>query len=178
MNKEEAKKRIVELTSIIRDHNYKYYVLSTPGISDYDFDLLLKQLEKLEDAFPELRFPDSPTQRIGGEPTKEFKTVTHKYPMLSLSNSYSEEEIKDFDTRVRKLIDDNIEYTCEHKYDGVAIGLTYVNGLLTTAVTRGDGTQGDDVTNNVKTIRSIPLHLRGSYPTELEVRGSSFCQSP
>jgi len=174
MNKVEAKNRIGELTSIIRDHNYKYYVLSDPAISDYDFDLLLEELDKLEVAFPEFRFPDSPTQRIGGELTKEFKTVTHKYPMLSLSNSYSEEEIKNFDTRIRKSIDGDIEYTCEHKYDGVAIGLTYVNGILTKAVTRGDGTQGDDVTNNVKTIRSIPLQLRGNYPAELEVRGEIF----
>ena len=174
MNKVEAKKRIGELTSIIRDHNYKYYVLSDPAISDYDFDLLIEELDKLEVAFPEFRFPDSPTQRIGGELTKEFKAVTHKYPMLSLSNSYSEEEIKNFDTRIRKSIDGDIEYTCEHKYDGVAIGITYINGVLTTAVTRGDGTQGDDVTNNVKTIKSIPLRLRGNYPTELEVRGEIF----
>ncbi len=174
MNKEEAKKRIRELTNTIREHNYKYYVLSAPVISDYDFDILLKELEKLEEAYPEFRYPDSPTQRIGGEPTKEFKTVTHKYPMLSLSNSYSEEEIREFDARVRKLVKGDVEYTCEHKYDGVAIGLTYINGMLTTAVTRGDGVQGDDVTNNVKTIKSIPLRLRGNYPEELEVRGEIF----
>jgi len=174
MNKEDAKKRIEELTSLLREHNYKYYVLSAPEISDYDFDILLKELEALEEAYTAFKLPDSPTQRVGGEPTKEFKTVTHKYPMLSLSNSYSETEIQEFDARVRKLIGNEIEYTCEHKYDGVAIGLTYINGLLTTAVTRGDGTQGDDVTNNVKTIKSIPLRLRGDYPEELEVRGEIF----
>ncbi|MCB2207628.1 MAG: NAD-dependent DNA ligase LigA [Bacteroidetes bacterium] len=174
MNKEDAKNRITELTALLREHNYKYYVLSAPVISDYEFDFLLKELEELEAAFPEFKLPDSPTQRVGGEPTKEFKTVIHKYPMLSLSNSYSEGEISEFDARVRKLIDGNIEYTCEHKYDGVAIGLTYINGLLTTAVTRGDGTQGDDVTNNVKTIKSIPIRLRGDYPAELEVRGEIF----
>ncbi len=174
MNKEEAKKRIDELSSILREHNYKYYVLSAPDISDFEFDILLKELESLEAAFPDFKLPDSPTQRVGGEPTKEFKTITHKYPMLSLSNSYSETEIKEFDARIRKIIDGEIEYTCEPKYDGVAIGITYINGLLTTAVTRGDGTQGDDVTNNVKTIKSIPLRLRGDYPAELEVRGEIF----
>ncbi|PLW97953.1 MAG: DNA ligase (NAD(+)) LigA [Marinilabiliales bacterium] len=174
MNKEEAKKRIDELSSILREHNYKYYVLSAPDISDFEFDILLKELESLEAAFPDFKLPDSPTQRVGGEPTKEFKTITHKYPMLSLSNSYSETEIREFDARIRKIIDGEIEYTCEHKYDGVAIGITYINGLLTTAVTRGDGTQGDDVTNNVKTIKSIPLRLRGDYPAELEVRGEIF----
>lgn len=174
MNKDEAKKRIDELTSLIREHNYKYYVLSEPEISDFDFDFLLKELEELEISFPSLSLQNSPTQRVGGEPTKEFKTVTHKYPMLSLSNSYSEEEIREFDARVRKLIEGEIAYTCEHKYDGVAIGITYIKGLLTSAVTRGDGTQGDDVTNNVKTIKSIPLKLRGDYPEELEVRGEIF----
>jgi len=174
MNKEEARKRIKELTEKLREHNYKYYVLSAPEISDYEFDMMLKELEELEEAFPEFRFPDSPTQRVGGEPVKEFRTVTHKYPMLSLGNSYSEEEIREFDSRVKKTVGPDVEYTCEHKYDGVAIGLTYINGILTTAVTRGDGVQGDDVTNNVKTIKSIPLHLRGDYPPELEVRGEIF----
>ncbi len=174
MNKENAKKRIEELTEKLREHNYKYYVLSAPEISDYEFDVMLKELEQLEETYPEFKYPDSPTQRVGGEPTKEFKTVTHKYPMLSLGNSYSEEEIKEFDARVRKLVNGEVEYTCEHKYDGVAIGLTYINGRLTAAVTRGDGVQGDDVTNNVKTIKSIPLRLRGDYPEELEVRGEIF----
>ncbi len=145
-----------------------------PTISDFDFDQKLKELEKLELEFPELKLPDSPTLRVGGEPTKDFKTVSHKYPMLSLSNSYSEQEIRDFDKRVRKLAGDEIEYVCELKYDGVAIGLTYENGFLTQAVTRGDGVQGDDVTNNVKTIRSIPLKLKGNHPDIFEIRGEIY----
>ncbi|PLX06513.1 MAG: DNA ligase (NAD(+)) LigA [Marinilabiliales bacterium] len=174
MTELEAKSKIAELSEELRTYNYNYYVLSKSLISDYDFDIKLKELEKLEEEFPHLKTPDSPTQRVGGEPTKDFKTVVHKYPMLSLSNSYSEQDILDFDQRVRKVIGDNVEYVCELKYDGVAIGLTYKNGILTQAVTRGDGTQGDDVTNNVKTINSIPLKLRGNYPDELEIRGEVF----
>ena len=155
MDKKLANKRIDELTDLLNQHNYNYYVLSRPTISDYEFDLLLKELEDLEKANPELIKPDSPSQRVGGEPTKYFKTVTHKYPFLSLSNTYSEQEVRDFDARVRKTIGDEVEYVCELKYDGVAIGLTYENGILKQAVTRGDGVQGDDVTNNIKTIKSI-----------------------
>jgi len=171
MDKDSAKHRIDELTQQLRQHNYNYYVLSKPTITDSDFDSLLKELEELEKKFPEFLQPDSPTQRVGGEPTKDFKSVVHKYPFLSLSNTYSEQEIRDFDTRVRKAIGDEVEYVCELKYDGVAIGLTYENGILKQAVTRGDGIQGDDVTNNVKTIRSIPLKLRNKFPPELEIRG-------
>jgi len=171
---ENAKIKIEQLSAELQKHNYNYYVLSQPTITDYDFDLKLKELEQLEKQFPDLKLPDSPTQRVGGEPTKDFKTVRHKYPMLSLSNSYSQEEIREFDLRVRKIIGDEVEYVCELKYDGVAIGLTYVNGILTQAVTRGDGVQGDDVTNNVKTIRSIPLKLQGNYPKEMEIRGEIF----
>ncbi len=175
MTKDEATNRIKELTRILQQHNYNYYVLSQPTISDYDFDVLLKELEELENQFPALKLPDSPSQRVGGETAKEFTSVKHKYPMLSLSNSYSESEIADFDKRVRKLLGDvEIEYVCELKYDGVAIGLTYKNGLLVQAVTRGDGVQGDDVTANVKTIKSIPLRLRRDYPDELEIRGEIF----
>jgi DNA ligase (NAD+) len=175
MTKEEAKIRIAALTSQLQQHNYNYYVLSQPTISDFDFDTLLKELEKLENSFPEFKLPDSPTQRVGGETASEFKSVRHKYPMLSLSNSYSESEIADFDTRVRKLISgDEIKYVCELKYDGVAIGLTYENGLLVQAVTRGDGVQGDDVTANVRTIKSVPLRLRGNFPAEFEIRGEIF----
>jgi len=175
MTKEEARKKITELTTALQQHNYNYYVLSQPAISDFEFDILLKELEQLEGRFPELKFPDSPTQRVGGETASEFVSVKHKYPMLSLSNSYSESEITDFDTRIRKLISgEEIEYVCELKYDGVAIGLTYKNGLLTQAVTRGDGVQGDDVTANVKTIKSIPLRLHGNYPGEFEIRGEIF----
>jgi len=174
MDKDSAKHHIDELTQQLRQHNYNYYVLSKPTITDSDFDRILKELEELEKKFPEFLQPDSPTQRVGGEPTKDFKSVVHKYPFLSLSNTYSEQEIRDFDTRVRKAIGDEVEYVCELKYDGVAIGLTYENGILKQAVTRGDGVQGDDVTNNVKTIRSIPLKLRNNFPPELEIRGEIY----
>jgi DNA ligase (NAD+) len=175
MTAEEAKKRIKELTDRINRHNYQYYVLSNPLISDYEFDLLLEELNRLETEFPELISPDSPTQRIGADLTKEFNQIKHKYPMLSLGNTYSEEEIADFDSRVRKLLGaEEPEYICELKFDGVAIGLTYRNGKLVLAVTRGDGTQGDDVTMNVKTIKSIPLNLFGDYPEEFEIRGEIF----
>ena len=182
MTKEEAKKKIEKLSREIDQHNYNYYVQSSPVISDYDFDMLLKELIDLEKKFPEFAYPDSPTQRVGGEITKEFKTVKHKYPMMSLGNTYSEEELKEFDERVQKAIGGstsltttspkNYEYVCELKFDGVAIGLTYKKGKLVQAVTRGDGVQGDDVTNNIKTIRSIPLQLKpGDYPDEFEIRG-------
>lgn len=168
------KNRIRELTESLRQHNYNYYVLSQPTIDDYEFDHLLKELEDLETKYPELAAPDSPTQRVGGEPTKEFKTIIHAHPFLSLSNTYSEQEIRDFDVRVRKLIGDEVEYVCELKYDGVAIGLTYSNGLLVQATTRGDGIQGDEITNNVKTIGSVPLKLHNDFPDELEIRGEIF----
>jgi DNA ligase (NAD+) len=175
MTKEEAQKRIVWLTEEISRHNYHYYVLSSPLISDYEFDLLLEELNRIEADFPELISPDSPTQRVGADLTKEFAQVEHKYPMFSLGNTYSEEEIADFDGRVRKLLgDEEPEYVCELKFDGVAIGLTYRNGKLFRALTRGDGTQGDDVTANVRTIKSIPLNLRGDYPAEFEIRGEIF----
>ncbi len=171
MRKEEAKQRIDQLCNQLQEHNYNYYVLAQPVISDYEFDQLLKELEKLEAEYPEFIRPDSPTKRVGGEPTKDFPTVKHKYPMLSLSNSYSLEEIKEFDARVQKLVGHAVDYVCELKYDGLSISLTYEKGLLVRAVTRGDGVQGDDVTNNVKTIRSIPLRLRGKFPDQLEIRG-------
>lgn len=174
MNKEKAKSRIDELVDELQKHNHSYYVLSIPVISDYDFDQLLKELEKLESEFPEFIRNDSPTLRVGGEPTKEFNTVVHKYPMLSLANTYSEHEINDFDARVRKITGDNVEYVCELKYDGLSIGLTYENGILVQAVTRGDGVRGDDVTNNVRTIKSIPLKLHGEYPPEIEIRGEIY----
>ena len=174
MSKEIIKKRIDELVDELQQHNYNYYVLSNPTISDFEFDTKLKELEELEESNPEFVRQDSPTIRVGGEPTKDFKTVVHKYPMLSLSNTYSQEEISDFDARVRKTIGDNVEYVCELKYDGLSIGLTYTNGLLSQAVTRGDGVQGDDVTNNVKTIKSVPLRIKPPYPNEFEIRGEIF----
>ncbi len=173
MEKVIAQNRIRQLTEEINLHNYRYYSLSDPAISDYDFDMLLEELIKLEKEFPEFALPDSPTKRVGGEITKSFRQVVHKNPMLSLGNTYSEEDLTEFDQRVRKLLPgEDVEYVCELKYDGVAIGLTYENGSLKYAVTRGDGIQGDDVTANVRTIKSIPLRLFGSdFPSEFEIRG-------
>lgn len=165
--------RIQQLTQELNTHNYNYYVLSEPTISDYEFDILLKELEKLEKENPELADPNSPTQRVGGEVTKVFQTVTHKYPMLSLGNTYNEQDLTDFDDRIRKAIGDDFEYVCELKYDGLSIGIRYENGVLVQAITRGDGTQGDEVTTNVKTIKSIPLVLKSELeiPASFEIRG-------
>jgi DNA ligase (NAD+) len=172
MNQENIQKRITELRSVLDEHNYKYYVLSQPEISDLEFDLLMKDLEKLEKENPEFFDPNSPTQRVGSDLNKEFEQVRHQYPMLSLSNSYSEEELRDFDQKIKKLTDQKYEYACELKYDGTSISLRYKNGVLDKAITRGDGTFGDDVTANVRTIRSIPLRLKGTgYPQEFEIRG-------
>jgi DNA ligase (NAD+) len=169
----EPKEKIEKLTKEINEHNYNYYVLDSPQISDYEFDALLNELIFLEKQFPSLALPDSPTQRVGGAVTKRFATVKHANPMLSLANTYSEEELQAFDTRTKNALyyKDDIEYVCELKYDGVAISLIYENGILSQAITRGDGIQGDDVTANVKTIRSIPLRLQGQFPDKLEVRG-------
>ena len=174
MNPEESRKRIELLTEEINQHNYNYYILSNPVISDYEFDMLLEELVRLEKEFPQFASPESPTRRVGGDITKEFRQVVHKYPMLSLGNTYSEEEIIDFDNRTRKALPEEPEYVCELKYDGVAIGITFKNGKLDQAVTRGDGIKGDEVTSNVKTIRSIPLKLKGSYPEEFEMRGEIY----
>ena len=175
MNKEQAAQKIFALSEELRQHNYNYYVLDKSEISDYDFDMKLEELQKLENEFPEFAEENSPTKRVGGAVTKNFNTVKHQYPMLSLSNSYSKEEIEDFETRIKKLVDGDLEYICELKYDGVAIGISYKNGKIERAVTRGDGTQGDDVTENVKTIRSVPLQLKGNdFPDEFEIRGEIF----
>jgi DNA ligase (NAD+) len=175
MEKSEALQKILELTRELNDHNYRYYVMHDPVIDDFKYDLLLKKLEEFEKSWPELIQPDSPAQRVGSDLTKEFKAVSHKYPMLSLSNTYSQGELMDFDKRVKKLIGQQVEYVCELKFDGVAIGLTYKNGWLEKAVTRGDGVQGDDVTANAKTIRSIPVQLRGKdFPDDFEIRGEIF----
>ncbi|MBN2172880.1 MAG: NAD-dependent DNA ligase LigA [Bacteroidales bacterium] len=174
MDKREATKRIQQLTELINEHNHRYYIESKPVISDYEFDMLMEELIRLEKEFPEFADPNSPTKRVGGDITKEFRQVQHRYPMLSLSNTYSEQELTDFDTRVRKAIGDNFTYVCELKYDGVSISLHYLNGRLERAVTRGDGTQGDDVTTNIKTIRTIPLKLKGNYPDDFEIRGEIF----
>lgn len=170
----EAQQRIKELTDQINEHNYHYYVLADPVISDYEFDQLLEELIRLEGEFPAFADKDSPARRVGGDITKEFRQVTHTWPMLSLGNTYSEEEVTEFDKRSRKLTGEDIVYVCELKYDGVAIGLRYDQGRLILAVTRGDGVQGDDVTTNIKTIRSIPLQLRGDFPPVFEIRGEVF----
>jgi len=175
MSTREAKKRITELTEAINRHNRLYYIEDRPEISDYNFDKLLEELIRLEKEHPELRQPDSPTQRVGGGLTKAFASVAHRYPMLSLSNTYSEEELRDFDQRVSKGLDGAAyEYFCELKFDGVSISLIYENGLLARAITRGDGVRGDDVTLNAKTIRSIPLSVTGEHPASFEVRGEVF----
>ena len=163
--------RINQLRRDLSDYNYQYYVLNASVITDYEFDVLLKELEELENKYPEFIDENSPTKRIGGDITKNFPSVKHQFPMLSLSNSYSKEEIIEFEKRVKKLIEHDVEYTCELKYDGVAISLTYVNGKLLKAVTRGDGDRGEDVTANARTIKSIPLRLRGDYLDEFEIRG-------
>lgn len=172
MEREEAYRKIAGLRKEIDEHNYRYYVLAQPEISDYDFDMKLRELEKLEAAFPQFSDPDSPTRRVGSDISKAFEQVEHRYPMLSLSNAYSEGEIVDFDNRIKKLAGTSLEYVCELKFDGSSISLLYENGRLIRAVTRGDGERGDDVTVNVRTIRSIPLLLRGNnFPEAFEIRG-------
>ena len=171
MNQHEAAGRIAYLREELEKHNHNYYVLNNPEIDDYTFDQMLAELIGLETEYPEFFDASSPTQRVGSDLNQEFKQITHKYQMLSLSNTYSEEEVEEFDQRIRKLTDESFEYVCELKFDGVSISLTYENGLLIKAVTRGDGEKGDDVTANVKTIRSIPLRLKGDYPPEFEIRG-------
>lgn len=175
MNELEAKILIDDLCSQIEKHNYNYYTLSNPSISDLEFDQLLNRLIDLEKQFPHLQNPNSPTLKVGGSITKDFETVKHKYPMLSLGNTYNEADLRDFDDRIKKAIGNSFEYVCELKFDGLAISLSYENGKLVRAVTRGDGTQGDDVTNNVKTINSIPHQLKGNdYPASFEIRGEVF----
>jgi DNA ligase (NAD+) len=176
MTRQEAKKEIEELVKKIEYYNDQYYQNDTSVITDFEFDQLMNRLISLEKEFPDLRYPHSPTQRVGGTITKEFPTVEHRYPMLSLSNTYSEEEIKEFDNRVRKLLSgDPFEYVCELKFDGVALSLLYENGHLVRAATRGDGEKGDEITANARTIRSIPLRLKGkSFPDLIEVRGEVF----
>lgn len=175
MNSPEAKERIEFLISEINKHNYLYYHQAQPSISDYEFDMMLEELKKLEQRFPEWLSPNSPTQRVGGDLTKEFASVKHKAPMLSLDNTYSEAELRDFDRRVMKGLNEPYEYVCELKIDGVSISLHYQNGELKRAVTRGDGVQGDDVTTNVRTIGHIPLRINApGIPEEFEVRGEIF----
>lgn len=170
------KERIIQLRQELDHHNHQYYVLSNPQITDYEFDVMLKELIALEQQHPELFDPNSPTQRVGSDTDNDFVQVRHEYPMLSLENTYSPEEIRDFEERVRKALPNQvIEYVCELKFDGVSISLHYEQGRYTKAVTRGDGVKGDDVSMNVRTIRSIPLMLKpGNYPARFEIRGEIF----
>src|SRR5690606_24267981 len=166
-----AAEQIKALRDELHQHNYSYYVLDNPTISDFEFDQKLKQLQRLEEAHPELYDPSSPTLRVGGAITKNFETVTHEHRMHSLDNSYSRQDLLDWEKRIKKLVDGEVAFTCEMKYDGASMSLTYVNGQLEKAVTRGDGLQGDNVTNNVRTIRSVPLRLHGDYPDKFVIRG-------
>ena len=173
MNKKEAENEMKKLREEINHHNYKYYVENNPVISDYEFDHLLKKLEKLESKFPELITSDSPTQRVGGEPLDSFTTVEHKSAMLSLANTYNSDELKEFDERVKKNVGE-VEYVVEPKIDGIGVALLYENGILARGATRGDGRRGDDITSNLKTIHSIPLHLMGNELKDVEVRGEVY----
>ncbi|MER3376765.1 MAG: NAD-dependent DNA ligase LigA [Allomuricauda sp.] len=166
------KKKITSLRDELREHNYKYYVLDQPSITDFEFDMKLKELQKLEAEHPEFYDPASPTIRVGGAVTKNFETVVHEHRMYSLENSYSKEDLEDWEKRIQRILGDvEVEFTCELKYDGASISLTYEDGKLVKAVTRGDGFQGDDVTNNIKTIKSVPLQLKGDYPPKFDIRG-------
>lgn len=167
-----AQHEIEALRQELREHNYNYYVLDHPTITDYEFDAKLKQLQDLEAEHPEFHDPTSPTLRVGGMVTKNFETVRHDHRMYSLDNSYSKEDLEDWEKRIQRVLGDSkVEFTCELKYDGASISLTYENGQLVRGVTRGDGTQGDNVTTNIKTIRSIPLRLNGDYPSKFDIRG-------
>jgi DNA ligase (NAD+) len=176
-----AEQRIRQLTQDLNDHNHRYYILHQPVISDFEFDQLLKELESLEQQYPQWASSNSPTKRVGGDITEKFEKVKHQYPMLSLSNTYNKEEIMEWESRVHKglgttahLFSEEVEYVMELKYDGLAISITYAEGQLVRAVTRGDGETGEDITANVRTIRSIPLELRGNFPSEFEIRGEVF----
>lgn len=166
-----TEEQINQLREELRKHNYNYYILDKPTITDYDFDMKLKELQKLEEKHPEFYDANSPTLRVGGEVTKNFETLVHEFRMYSLDNSYSKEDLLDWEKRIKKLVDGEVNYTCELKYDGASINLTYENGELLKAVTRGDGIQGDNVTTNVKTIKSVPLKLKGDFPAKFDIRG-------
>ena len=163
--------QIAQLRDELRTHNHNYYVLDNPTISDYEFDIKLKELQALEAAHPEFHDANSPTLRVGGEVTKNFETIAHTYRMYSLDNSYSKEDLEDWEKRIKKMVDGEVTYTCELKYDGASMSLTYEDGKLVRAVTRGDGFKGDNVITNVKTIKSVPLQLQGDYPPKFEIRG-------
>lgn len=166
-----TQQKIQTLRDELRQHNYNYYILDNPTITDYEFDIKLKELQALEEAHPEFFDANSPTQRVGGAITKNFNTVVHDFRMYSLDNSYSKEDLLDWEKRIKKMVDGEVQYTCELKYDGASMNLTYENGKLLRAVTRGDGVQGDEVTTNVKTINTVPLQLKGDYPERFDIRG-------
>jgi len=166
-----TKQKIESLRDELRQHNYNYYILDNASISDYEFDIKLKELQALEEANPEFFDANSPTQRVGGAITKNFKTTVHDFRMYSLDNSYSKDDLLDWETRIKKMVDGEVHYTCELKYDGASMNLTYENGNLLRAVTRGDGVQGDEVTANVKTINTVPLQLKGDFPKRFDIRG-------
>ncbi|WP_435622648.1 NAD-dependent DNA ligase LigA [Flagellimonas sp.] len=167
-----TQEKIIALRDELREHNYNYYILDKPTVSDYEFDMKLKELQTLEEAHPEFHDPTSPTLRVGGAVTKNFETVKHVHRMYSLDNSYSKEDLEDWEKRIQRILGNvDVEYTCELKYDGASISLTYEEGKLARAVTRGDGFQGDDVTTNIKTIKSVPLQLKGDYPPKFDIRG-------
>ena len=170
---EEIQKKISQLSNELNEHNHLYYIGDAPVITDFKFDQMLSELQDLEKQYPQFKDPNSPTQRVGGGVTKFFDTIEHRYPMYSLSNTYSKDELVQWETRIRKIlgVDTEICYTCELKFDGASISLTYENGALVQALTRGDGVQGDAITTNVKTINSIPLKLKGNYPKFFEIRG-------
>ena len=165
--------KIESLRKVLHEHNYRYYMLDQPIISDFEFDKLLKELQQLEAKYPDYHDPNSPTQRVGGGIIKSFETIPHRFPMYSLSNTYSKEELELWEERIRKVLggETEIAYSCELKFDGVSVSLTYENGELVQALTRGDGSQGDAITTNVKTINTIPLKLKGDYPSFFEIRG-------
>ncbi|MFD2586840.1 NAD-dependent DNA ligase LigA [Croceitalea marina] len=168
----DVKDKIESLRDELREHNYNYYVLDNPTISDYDFDIKLKELQALEEQYPEFYDESSPTLRVGGAVTKNFETIVHESRMYSLDNSYSKEDLEDWEKRIQRILGDvEVAFTCELKYDGASISLTYEEGKLVRAVTRGDGFQGDDVTANIKTIKSVPLQLKGDYPAKFDIRG-------
>ena len=164
--------KIIALRDTLRQHNHNYYVLDAATISDYDFDVLLKELQILEEQHPEFYDANSPTLRVGGAVTKNFNTIEHRFRMYSLANSYSKDDLLEWETRIQKILDtDDISYTCELKYDGASINITYKNGEIVRAVTRGDGFEGDEVTTNIKTINSVPLQLKGNFPDDFDIRG-------
>ena len=173
MKKTDAKKEIEQLKEQIREHNYLYYVENNPKISDYEFDQLLKRLEFLESKYPSLITSDSPTQRVGGQILEGFSTITHQTPMLSLANTYNPDELREFDTRVQKQVG-NVSYVIEPKIDGAGVSLVYKDGVLLYGITRGDGIKGDNITQNLKTIKSIPLKLKSDKLKNIEVRGEVF----